>query len=252
MNYKILLINIIFFLTSCIDYNNVNISKKKIIINNFSNSGFALPYSDDLYKNKTINKKINDRDLILFQKKLKKGTTVKVYNPTNGKSIIAKVGKNSIYPNFNNSVISKRIFSELELTHEEPFVIIDEIIANSAFTAKKAKTFEVEKKVAGKAPVQNISINDLNDSKVKKVKLKKTKKFSYSVKIADFYFEKTAKLMINRTNTETTLKKVKIYKISEKSFRVYSGPYKNIKELKKAYIEVEKLGFENIEIIKND
>ena len=37
---------------------------------------------------------------------------------------------NSIYPSFNNSVISKRIFSELEIDIEEPYIHIEEIIQN--------------------------------------------------------------------------------------------------------------------------
>ena len=42
----------------------------------------------------------NDRDLLVFQKNLKKDTTVKITNQINNKSIIAKVKSNSKYPNF--------------------------------------------------------------------------------------------------------------------------------------------------------
>ena len=118
MNYKILIF-LILFLNSCTNnfYNQSNEYSKSDL--KFSNSGFALIYNENLFSNKLINKKMNDRDLIIFQKKLKKGTSVKVSNPLNNKSLIAQVGKNSIYPNFNNSVISKRIASELELSLEE-------------------------------------------------------------------------------------------------------------------------------------
>ena len=254
MNYKFVFISLILFLNSCVQIENVKLSNKKVIIESFSNKGFALVYDDNLFKKKIINKKINNRDLIIFQKNLAMGTSVKISNPSNNKSIIAKVGKNSIYPNFNNSVISKRIFSELELDLEDPYIHIQEIKEKDTFIAKKSKTFESEKKVANKAPVETISINDLSESSKKTVKEKKKnkKKFIYSIKIADFYFEKTAISMINRVKMETSLKNVKIKKISKNKFRVYIGPYSNLKTLQKAYNSVEKLKFENIEILRHE
>lgn len=252
MNYKLFFIFIFIFLNSCVDTTNVKFSKNRIITDKFSNKGFALIYDEDLLNKKIINKRINDRDLIIFQKNLNLGTSVKILNPSNNKSIIAKVGKNSIYPSFNNSVISKRIFSELEIDIEEPYIHIEEIKEKNTFIAKKTKTFEVEKKVAGKAPVKSISINNLNEIKKKVVKKKKKKNFKYSIKIADFYFEKTAKSMINRVKSETGINDVKITKISKNKFRVYLGPYSNLKTLQKAYNGVEKLEFENIEILRNE
>ena len=46
---------------------------------------------------------------------------------------------------------------------------IKEIKNNSIFLAKKSKTFDEEKNVANKAPVDTISINDLNSSKKEKI-----------------------------------------------------------------------------------
>ena len=254
MNYKVLFIIFIFFLNGCVETNNIKFSKKPIIIDGFSNRGFALVYDDDLLKKKILNKKINERDLIIFQKNLKKGTSVKIFNPSNNKSLIAKVGKHSIYPNFNNSVISKRIFLELELDLDNPYIHIQEIKEKDTFIAKKTKTFDAEKKVANKAPVETISINDLNESNndILKENNKIKKKFKYTIKIADFYFENTAISMINRVKTETSIKDPKISKISKNKFRVFIGPYLNLNTLQKAYNSVEKLKFENIEILRHD
>ena len=106
MNYKVFIL-LLLLTFSC---TNQNLEKKKvsnnIIFQKYSNSGFALIYSDDLFKNKTINKKLNDRDLLVFQKNLKKNTTVKITNPLNNKSIIAKVKSKSNYPNTINSLTS--------------------------------------------------------------------------------------------------------------------------------------------------
>ena len=43
-----------------------------------------------------------------------------------------------------------------------PYFTILEILDNSIFIAKKAKTYDEEKNVAIKAPVDGISISDLN------------------------------------------------------------------------------------------
>ena len=249
MNFKIIVIFLI-LLTSCV--NNIKKQRSEILsINNkFYNSGFTLIYDDNLYFEKIINKKMDDRDLIIFQKNLKKGTSVKLFNPINNKSLIAQVGRNSIYPSFNNSVVSKRIASELELSLEEPYIIIEEIIHNSAFIAKKTKMFEEEKKVANKAPVDKITVNDLNESSKKKTNTN-SQKFNYFIKIADFYFIDSAKIMRNRIINESTIKNVYIRELSKNKFRVILGPYLDLKSLQKEYNKLAKFNFENIEIIKN-
>ena len=54
-----------------------------------------------------------------------------------------------------------RIAEELSLDLNEPYVDLVLISQNSTFIAKKAKTFEEEKKVAEKAPVDGIKIDNL-------------------------------------------------------------------------------------------
>ena len=251
MNYKYFLILSFLTFIGCSTYtvtnNEINVLKK----NNFKNNGFALIYDDNLYKQKIISKKIDHRSLIIFQKNLRKGTTVRVKNILNQKTIIAKVGSKSKYPLFNNSVISNRISKEIDLDPNEPYVEISEILHDSSFIAKKAKTFNEEKQVADKAPIDSISINDLNlsDKKIKEVKLNN---FDYTIKIADFYFKNTAMSMIDRIYKETPVKKVGVKILSDTQYRVFLGPFFNINSLQKAFNDVNVLQFENIEIIKND
>ena len=249
MNYKIIIV-LLFLLSSCTNNIVIQNNQDQIIKPKFINSGFALIYDEKLFINEIINKKMNDRDLIIFQKNLKKGTSVKLLNPIKNKSLIAHVGKKTIYPSFNNSVVSKRIASELELNDDEPYIIIEEIVDNSAFFAKKAKTYEEEKKVANKAPVEKILVNDLNKIS-KKTNTKKVKKFNYSIKIADFYFEDSAKTMKKKIINESSIKNVDIIEKTKNKYRVIIGPYLNLKSLQKDYNKLEKLNFENIEIIKN-
>ena len=247
---NILFIIIIVFLSNCTTTSLLN--NKPIIasINGYSNKGFALVYSDELYKKKLVNKKIDERSLVIFQKNLKINTLVKVTNILNNKSLIAKVGYESKYPPFNNSVLSIRIANEIELDINEPYIEILEISSDSIFVAKKAKTYEEEKNVASKAPVNNISINDLNNKTINKEKI--NTKFSYNIKIADFYFEDTAKMMTDRIINETFFKNPKIKKLSKEKYQVYLGPFNNINSLQKSYNDINILEFDNIEIMRND
>ena len=169
----------------------------------------------------------------------------------NNKSIVAKVGPNVKYPLFYNTVISKRISEDLEINLEEPYVEILEIVNDSLFIAKKAKTFDQEKNVANKAPVDSISINDLNQKSEEKKKTKNIK-FSYVIKIADFYYINSAKSMKDRIKNETKTNHVKIKKLSTTKFRVFLGPFNTINSLQKAFNDINILEFENVEIIKND
>ena len=128
MNYKYILIIFFFLFSSCTTYtidNNKTISINK---SSFQNKGFTLVYNDNLFQKKIVSKKMDHRSLTIFQKNLKKGTTVRIKNILNNKTTIAKVGNKSKYPIFNNSVISNRISKEIDLDLNEPYVEIFEII----------------------------------------------------------------------------------------------------------------------------
>ena len=187
--------------------------------------------------------------MIIFQKNLKKGTLVKITNLINNKSILAKVGPKSQYPTFYNSVISKRIYNELEIDINEPYIKLLAISKNSIYFANKAKTYDEEKNVADKAPVDDIKIKDLNADIKKKIKKKKST-FNYIIKNADFYYEDTAKLLIKRIMKKNKINNVNILRLSQTNYRVYLGPYKDLKSLKKAFNDIKIINFENIEIIK--
>ena len=69
-----------------------------------------------------------------------------LYEKDADKSIIGTVGSNADYPLFNNAVLSLRIANEIGLNENEPYVEILEVIEDAIFVAKRAKTFEEEKK----------------------------------------------------------------------------------------------------------
>ena len=249
MRYKLFLFFFVIIIYGCV----TEPSKKKIIEepsrNPFESKGFTLIYNDQLYKNKKIKRKIESRSLVIFQKNLKKNTTVRITNLINSKYIVAKVGNNVDYPNFFNSVISERISAELEISEFEPYIEIKEILAISSFVAKKAKTFEEEKNVATKVPVDDIKIKDLSNNTSKKIK-KNINTFNYIIKIGDFYFKKSADEMKSRILNETTIEKVHVNKLSNTKFRVFLGPYSDLNSLKNSFNAINVLQFESIEIIK--
>ncbi len=249
MKLKILIFLAV-ILTSC------ETTNKKVITNkdfkNYSNDGFTLIYNNDIFKKRIVSKKIDQRSLIIFNNKLKKDTDIKITNLLNEKYLIAKVGKNSKYPIFYNSVISERIAIELEIDPDQPYVRVETINSSNTFVANKAKTFDEEKKVANKAPVdsisiQNISIEKDNNSKVEKVK---NTKFEFIIKFADLFFEESAITLKKRLEDEYNLKDINIKKMSKNLYRVYKGPFYNLGSIKSVYNEIANINFENIELIK--
>jgi len=241
---------ILFFLYSCVPIDKFPTDTKVLFEDSFSNDGFTLVYNDELKKNKIVKKSIDSRSLTIYQKNIKKGQSVKVTNLLNNKSLIAKVGDNVNYPIFYNSVVSERIYKELDINSLEPYINIYHINENSIFVAKKAKTFDEEKEVANKAPIEGISIKDLNRNLDKKQSKLSKKDFKYIIKIADFYFEDTAILMKKRILEETNIKKVNIKTNSSNSFRVFLGPFNDLNSLKNNFNNISNLNFENLELIK--
>ena len=55
-----------------------------------------------------------------------------------------------------------------------------------------------------------------------------------------------------RIENETSLQNINIISINDTKHRVLLGPYSNINALQSAYNGINKLNFENIELIRND
>ena len=239
---------LIFFLFSCVEdvklINRNNIQVKKTFIS----KGFTLIYNDNLIKKKTIKKRIDGREYVILHSFLERNTYVKILNPINSKTVIAKVKYKTNYPIIYNSVITNRIAEELELNYEDPYVEIIEIRKNDTFISKKAKTFEEEKNVANKAPVTDININVISiDPENTEIRSKKNE---YIINIGEYYYLDSAKIVKNRLINEANLTNVKIKKISENKFRVYVGSYSFFNAMKDPYFAISKLGFEHLDVIK--
>ena len=180
INKKILASMFICLLYSCADYNTGKSIKEKNKLY-YSSSGFALIYDENLYVDKITNRKIDNEEIIVMHNILKKNTPIKIINPENFKVIETKIYRSANYPNIFNAIISEKIASILELDTNNPFIEIIELKKNKTFIAKEGNTFEEEKNVAEKAPVNEVEMDDLTRSefKTKKKKYKKELHISY-------------------------------------------------------------------------
>ena len=250
MKFNLIYIYIFVFLFSCTQDMKMIKKPSKVREPTYSSKGFALIYDDSIFENKIINKKLNNDQNYVLHPFLKNNTLVSISNPFNSKSLIAKIRKTSIYTSFYNIVITKKMADNLDLDINNPYVEVLSIRKNDKFIAKEASIFNEEKKVADKAPITSININDLSASTSEiKVKIKKA---SYIIDIAEFYFIESAEAVKIRFEKEANLTNIKIKKISKNKFKVYSGPYASFNSMKETYFSLNELGFENLDIINTN
>jgi len=235
MKYKIIFF---IFLTSCI--NNTYSNK-----NNFSytSKGFA-EIKDEPFIN--LNKKS-----FVFHNKLKAGTKIRISNTSNGMFVVAVVKKKIEYDNFYKVLISKKLANLLSLDLNFPYVEIAEIKLNKSFIAKKAITENIEKKIANKAPITKININNLS----KKKKFKKNNLKNYSILVAEFYSLESAELLKKKLVlilSDSNYQLIHINRKNNKSYELLIGPYNTINKLKNDYSVLYNSNFEDIDIKIND
>jgi len=251
MNLKKLVLILVYVITlySCADYKiNKGIEKKERFY--YASSGFALIYEDDLYLKKIVSNKINNEEIMVMHSLLKTNTSIKIINPVNLKVIETKIYKKANYPKIFSVVISEKIASILELDLDNPLVEIMEIKTNKTFIAKKSNTFEEEKNVAEKAPVEEIKVDDLSNNQNKDIKKTFTDN-NFIIMINDFYYEDSAINLKNELLKKSNLDNILVKKISNNKYRLLAGPFKNFSTLKTTYISLNNLGFEDLNIYKD-
>ena len=246
LNRIILVFTWVITLYSCADYS-VNKTKQSPEKQYYSSKGFTLVYEDDFYKQKVINKKINNEDIHVMHSFLKINTPIKVINPNNSKIIETKIYRKASYPKIFNSVISKKIATILELDLNNPYVEIIETKKNKTFIAKKSNIFEEEKNVVEKVPVNEIKMDDLTN-KTLEVEKKILKDNNFILVINEFYYEDSANILKKELIKKTNMNNISVKKINNKKYRLLMGPFKNFNALKNTYISLNNLGFENLNI----
>ena len=225
-------------------------TKEELLNIVYSNKGFALIYSEDTVN--SLEYKLDNASINILSPNLPNGTPVRITNIINGKSLMTVVQNKTVLPIFYNSVITNRIVNELSINPDEPYIFIETINSNNLYVANDVKTFDEEKEVANKAPVDDIMIQNISlETETKESNIKNfVTNFNYIIKFGDFYFEDSAIMLKNRLFEEYNIKNILIKKLSQNNFRVYKGPYKDFEKLKKGFHNIENLDFDSIEIIK--
>ena len=109
--------------------------------------------------------------------------------------MIAEIKSNRVkFSNFYNSVITSRISEILEINPSEPYIEIILISKDTTFIANKTKTFQEEKEVAEKAPIDGILISDLSGKIETKNKRNRDKDFPTQLKLVIFIKKKVLNL----------------------------------------------------------
>jgi len=236
MKYKIVLL---IFLTSCI--NTTYTGNKNFT---YSVKGFAAINDQPISTS-------GDNMFFVSHNMFKLGTKLKITNPANNIFVETIVKKKIKYDNFYKVLISKNTAQKLNLDLNFPYVEVTEIKKNKSFIAKKAIMNNIEKKIANKAPVTKINIDNLSKQEI----IKKTKSKSYSILVADFSSLESAELLKTRlikilVNSNYQL--IYINKNNNKSFELLMGPYNTINKLKNDYIVLNDSNFEDLDIKINE
>ena len=250
MNLKKIILFLFLFinLLSCADYR-IDDKNKKSEKLYYSSSGFVLIYNENSYKEKIVNRKLNNQSFEVIHNTLKRNTPIRISNPTNLKTIETKISKKGNYPAIFMMVITEKIATLLELDFDNPLVTIDEIKKNKTFIAKEGNTHEEEKNVANKVPVDKIEMSSLNIEKSEVIK-KLVKKSKFIIVISDFYYFDTAISLKNDLIKKLTINNLSVKKINNNKYRLLVGPFENFNALKTVYISLNELGFEGLNIYK--
>jgi len=243
MKFKIIFI--ILFLHSC---SAGSLQQNKSTFIPYTSTGFALIYEEKDYTNKIVSRKLNQDELQVAHNKLKANSILTITNPENKKSLTLRVSKKLKYPDFFTVLITKKVADLLELDVNMPFVDLQQRVKNKSFVAKKAVTFSEEKIASNKAPVTKVQIRNIS---TQKESIKKIKKFS--IIIGKFYSKGSTyylKDILEKNYVEKGALKVK--KLGKNKFQLSAGPYTSINTLKNAYFQLNKYGFDDLDIEKND
>ena len=245
MKYKTILLLII--LSAC-SPQLTTFNKKKP----YAASGFAYIYNELDFNKKIIKGKMNNDILQISHQNLKTGSLIKISNPKNKETLVLKNIKRIRYPEFYKVLITRAVAEKLKLEKNLQMLEIVEVKKNKSFVAKEAKTFNEEKKISSKAPVENIQISNIS-----KEKSKKNNKYSEQIFIllGSFYSIDTANLLKQRITKDVPdfdINKLIVKKNNIKENLVISGPYNSINSVKNDYILLKTFGFEELDIFLNE
>ena len=165
---------------------------------------------------------------------LQKDSLIKITNKNNKISKVYKVDEQLKSTDSRIIYLPEIVYDEISLNREFPLVLVQSIRENKSFIAKKAKTFDEEKKINKKVEIETIEVLKIDNQKVV------TKKIFLD--FGPFYYKTYSETLFRLLSLNIKNKKL-IYKdYAPKNHIISIGPLKNLTEYDNIYLKLGKIG----------
>ena len=165
---------------------------------------------------------------------LQKDSLIKITNKNNKISKVYKVDEQLKSTESRIIYLPEIVYDEIRLNREFPLVLVQSMRENKSFIAKKAKTFDEEKKINKKVKIETIEVLKIDNQKVV------TKKIFLD--FGPFYYKTYSETLFKLLSLNIKNKKL-IYKdYAPKNHIISIGPLKNLTEYDNIYLKLGKIG----------
>ena len=165
---------------------------------------------------------------------LQKDSLIKITNKNNKISKVYKVDEQLKSTDPRIIYLPEIVYDEISLNREFPLVLVQSMRENKSFIAKKAKTFDEEKKINKKVKIETIEVLKIDNRKVV------TKKIFLD--FGPFYYKTYSETLFRLLSLNIKNKKL-IYKdYAPKNHIISIGPLKNLTEYDNIYLKLGKIG----------
>ncbi len=165
---------------------------------------------------------------------LQKDSLIKITNKNNKISKVYKVDEQLKSTDSRIIYLPEIVYDEISLNREFPLVLVQSMRENKSFIAKKAKTFDEEKKINKKVKIETIEVLKIDNEKVV------TKKIFLD--FGPFYYKTYSETLFRLLSLNIKNKKL-IYKdYAPKNHIISIGPLKNLTEYDNIYLKLGKIG----------
>ena len=165
---------------------------------------------------------------------LPKDSLIKITNKNNKISKVYKVDEQLKSTDSRIIYLPEIVYDEISLNREFPLVLVQSMRENKSFIAKKAKTFDEEKKINKKVKIETIEVLKIDNEKVI------TKKIFLD--FGPFYYKTYSETLFRLLSLNIKNKKL-IYKdYAPKNHIISIGPLKNLTEYDNIYLKLGKIG----------
>ena len=165
---------------------------------------------------------------------LQKDSLIKITNKNNKISKVYKVDEQLKSTDSRIIYLPEIVYDEIRLNREFPLVFVQSMRENKSFIAKKAKTFDEEKKINKKVKIETIEVLKIDNQKAV------TKKIFLD--FGPFYYKTYSETLFSLLSLNIKNKKL-IYKdYAPKNHIISIGPLKNLTEYDNIYLKLGKIG----------